>query len=150
MSKSLGGKLICEEFGFCSIGKLQKVQIPENLRKRLGFVTDVIKDKRKLEEVLHPIFVLLTHSEGFGFNRVVFFVVEGPELKNFFALGPRDHVEGLDMYSRLSKISFEDCLKNVEATLNDTSKLRELFETIRLYSKAVSYTHLTLPTSDLV
>ncbi len=122
-------KLICESLGLCSFKILSNSEISDDLKDKISKVMEVIKGKKKLVEVLHPIFVLMTHREGFGFNRVIFVLVED-DFRPLFALGPRDHQEGLEIYSKLINCTFEHSLMDYGATIKDTEKLREFFDSI--------------------
>ena len=127
-------RLVCEDLGLCSFRVLSNSEISDDLRDRISKVLEVIKSKKRLVEVLHPIFVLMTHREGFGFNRVIFILV-GEDFRPLFALGPRDHQEGLEIYSKLANYPFDESLTNYDATLKDTKKLKDFFDSVLEFYK---------------
>ena len=88
----------------------------------------------EVEKIIHTALVTLTHREGFGFNRAIFFSAEDDILKPAYALGPKNSIEGSEIWDFIenSGISMESLIKDAQITKKDTEKLADIFSLLEI------------------
>lgn len=96
-----------------------------HIKSSVEKLVNFLKPLRDYRSIIAAILTFITHKDGFGFNRVIMLLKKGNEVKPLFGLGPTTHSEGIDIYSKLSNIPFENAIGNVEAMIFDTEKLEE-------------------------
>ncbi|GEM_PF-5440368 len=98
------------------------------------FALSSFKDAVDIERVIHSALVILTSGEGFGFNRAIFFTVDGDKLKPVYALGPKSQGEGVSVwrYMEASNVGVRELVNRPEIMKSDTERLKELFPALAI------------------
>ncbi len=98
--------------------------------KALSEVTSLIRDSTDLEKIIYTILTYLTAGDGFGYNRAWVLLAEGDALKGYWAIGPRDYREAMEIWRCMGEegCSIRDLLRRREALLKDKDKFRPVLE----------------------
>ena len=73
----------------------------EQSQKRLKALSEVaalIRDSTNLDDIIHTILTYITAGDGLGYNRSWILLVEEGFLRGYWAIGPRDPQEALEIW----------------------------------------------------
>ena len=98
--------------------------------KALSEVTSLIRDSTNLDEIIYTILTYLTAGDGFGYNRAWVLLVDNDRLKGYWAIGPRDPQEALEIWRCLDEesCSIKELLRRKETLLRDREKFQPILE----------------------
>ena len=98
--------------------------------KALSEVTGLIRDSTNLDEIIHTILTYLTAGDGFGYNRAWVLLVDGDMLKGYWAIGPRDPEEAMEIWRCIEEegCSIAELLRRKETLHVDKEKLNPILE----------------------
>ena len=98
--------------------------------KALSEVTGLIRDSTNLDEIIHTILTYLTAGDGFGYNRAWVLLVDGDMLKGYWAIGPRDPEEAMEIWRCIEEegCSITELLRRKETLHVDKEKLNPILE----------------------
>ena len=98
--------------------------------KALSEVTSLIRDSTNLDEIIYTLLTYLTAGDGFGYNRAWVLLAEEDTLKGYWAIGPRDHREAIEIWRCIEEegCSIRDLLQRKDTFLRDKEKFRPILE----------------------
>jgi signal transduction histidine kinase len=74
--------------------------------KSMREIVDILYESLRTQEVIYLILVAVTAQMGFGFNRAFFLQVKGARLKGRIGIGPSNHEEANQIWTRLAKLNY--------------------------------------------
>ena len=79
-----------------------------NLRqlRSMREISDTLYESLSTQEVMYLILIAVTSQIGFGFNRAFFLEVGGSRLRGKIGIGPSNHEEAHQIWSRLAQLKF--------------------------------------------
>lgn len=98
--------------------------------KALSEVTSLIRDSTNLDEIIYTILTYLTAGDGFGYNRAWVLLAEGDRLKGYWAIGPRDPREAMEIWQCIEDegCSIRDLLRRGDTLFRDREKFQPILE----------------------
>ncbi len=100
--------------------------------KALSEVAALIRDSTNLDDIIYTILTYITAGDGLGYNRAWMLLVDRGFLKGYWAIGPRDPKEALEIWDCITseRCSVHELLERKGALYRDRERLSPILETL--------------------
>ena len=108
----------------------ERLERDQRRLKALSEVAALIRDSTDLDEIIHTILTYLTAGDGLGYNRAWFLLEEGGFLRGYWAIGPKDPQEAMEIWRCVNSegCSVHDLLERKGTLYRDRERLWPLLE----------------------